>query len=736
MNRIFFEDFPSTRTPLSAENMNLLQDNVENAIIQEKNERLNTDTNLQNQITNGLNNISTGTPLFASSVSEMTNTSRVYVNTSDGYLYNYNGSTWVKGKIYQATGIGYKQIKSNQVDDYISKAIQMDKLPINFGGLNIEQFDWELGGIEPSDGSPLASNTTIRTSNFVNLNKDYLGINVNNSFNLSVYLVIYQLNNKLKNLTELRSFPFVYKKVSDEKIKLVISSKGSEVYTDKVYEVSQRINFFGINSINDTVDFLKNIINKNSFDLLTKNYTQLDLGNFEEGAFNSDGTVMKLDNYLRTSKIALNNGNSAIGKKVIFKDIWKQYIKNKYFTGFLYKESNSTGKRLYFEDFNVEGDTLSYDITDDYKYIAFTVKTDSPSAIRLRQFKETLGLYIIDNIEDKKDRPQNGIVHFSNKINVNFPTENDSLQIQDSETLYNDNAILFLPTNYKKYGKPTQLVIYCHGAGTHITESTTSLNEPVTTLVKMGYAVLDCNGIPEEISQNSGLHYGNPMTLQCYLKAYRYAIENYNLTERVFVVGTSMGGLSSNMLVQSGSIPVIAQANYCPVTDHFKQAWCNPWQSGQRQRIAQLFNFTGQAPTFTATGYPTADEIQYYKNNIDKIIGYNPMMKNTVNWNNEYLNNYNNSTEMNNYKSLIKYHNVPLKIWHNDDDNTVHSRYSEYYVKSIKNSGGLAILRKFPSGNHNAWDNGNTITIQDVDGNNITIKASVYELLLWFKRFK
>ena len=44
-----------------------------------------------------------GSPLVASSVSGMTDTDRVYVNTSDGYWYYYDGDSWEQGGVYQAS---------------------------------------------------------------------------------------------------------------------------------------------------------------------------------------------------------------------------------------------------------------------------------------------------------------------------------------------------------------------------------------------------------------------------------------------------------------------------------------------------------------------------------------------------------------------------------------------------------------------------------------------------------
>lgn len=50
--------------------------------------------------------ISSGTPLFASSTSEMTNTTKNYVNTTDGYLYIYINGQWTNSNVkYQSTGL-------------------------------------------------------------------------------------------------------------------------------------------------------------------------------------------------------------------------------------------------------------------------------------------------------------------------------------------------------------------------------------------------------------------------------------------------------------------------------------------------------------------------------------------------------------------------------------------------------------------------------------------------------
>lgn len=66
-----------------------------------------TRSNLQSQI----NGLASGSPLVATSVEEMVDTSRVYVNTSNGHWYYHNGASWLDGGVYQSTEIAENSIK-------------------------------------------------------------------------------------------------------------------------------------------------------------------------------------------------------------------------------------------------------------------------------------------------------------------------------------------------------------------------------------------------------------------------------------------------------------------------------------------------------------------------------------------------------------------------------------------------------------------------------------------------
>lgn len=80
----------SINTTVSNQNIHIdnIEDYVEDGI-----ERIETK----------VDSVASGSPLVASSTSEMTNTSRVYVNTTDGKWYYYDGDSWEIGGTYQAT---------------------------------------------------------------------------------------------------------------------------------------------------------------------------------------------------------------------------------------------------------------------------------------------------------------------------------------------------------------------------------------------------------------------------------------------------------------------------------------------------------------------------------------------------------------------------------------------------------------------------------------------------------
>ena len=68
--------------------------------------------------------ISSGTPLFVSSTTEMTDITKNYVNTTDGYVYIYSGGSWVKSTVqYQSTGIEEGSVTAREISKSLGKVL-------------------------------------------------------------------------------------------------------------------------------------------------------------------------------------------------------------------------------------------------------------------------------------------------------------------------------------------------------------------------------------------------------------------------------------------------------------------------------------------------------------------------------------------------------------------------------------------------------------------------------------
>ena len=344
---------------------------------------------------------------------------------------------------------------------------------------------------------------------------------------------------------------------------------------------------------------------------------------------------------------------------------------------------------------------------------------------------------------------------FSFEVNINIPVLDTDSAIGDNYITGTDHGYIILPTSYSESEEPTRLIITCHGASATLDTYTNTgggLPYPWSYLVKSGYAIMDVYGLPYEVSNLIGTHseehFGAPVTLQCYKQGYDYVMKNYNLKrDGIFVTGASMGGISSFQIVQSGMFPVLAQTGFCPCIDLFKQSYCHTWESPsfQRARLAKYFGFTGAEPTWTNTqSVPSAEEIKYFKDNFDKVIGSYPILKNVMHGDIKTVFDYipteggiNNTPQEEQaiYDKFISFHPCPIKIFHNLNDGTVPFRYSKYFIEMVKRGGQLAFLRSFSTGGHNAWANGVSKNITDVDGNSFSITASQYECLLFFNRF-
>ena len=79
------------------------------------------ESDVTTEVTSQLGSLVSATPLGASSMSDMTDTTRIYVNTTDGHWYWYDGDSWEDGGVYQATGIDENDPIIEKINDNFKK---------------------------------------------------------------------------------------------------------------------------------------------------------------------------------------------------------------------------------------------------------------------------------------------------------------------------------------------------------------------------------------------------------------------------------------------------------------------------------------------------------------------------------------------------------------------------------------------------------------------------------------
>lgn len=95
--------------------------------------------------------------------------------------------------------------------------------------------------------------------------------------------------------------------------------------------------------------------------------------------------------------------------------------------------------------------------------------------------------------------------------------------------------MLKLPTTYNNVGSPTKLCVFMHGSSGGFTNTSTSLEiDHGNNLVENGYAIMD-------VSVHN-FHMADPMAISMYKKAIDYVMNNYNVENRIYLHGHSMGG--------------------------------------------------------------------------------------------------------------------------------------------------------------------------------------------------
>jgi pimeloyl-ACP methyl ester carboxylesterase len=255
-------------------------------------------------------------------------------------------------------------------------------------------------------------------------------------------------------------------------------------------------------------------------------------------------------------------------------------------------------------------------------------------------------------------------------------------------------CVLCLPDSYNETGEKTPLILSCHGAGSRVCaeEGLVGGIAYATSCLDAGYAVLDVCG-----SEEHGLTMGCPEHLFALYKAYRYAIRHYNLSERVMVMGASMGGhVTMNFINTFPSIVLAAGLLYprlhidgMTVDGHY---CIGTWDKTQRKgdapsthdRIVEVYRFPGD---------------EWCEENT---IGFNPMRARSF-------------VGADGKRAIIP--PCPIKIWQGTADETVDPVAVREFAESIRRAGCYVELHMLEGVGHKV------------------VPAMRAELPIWFDRF-
>ena len=212
--------------------------------------RQQKDNSLQSQI----KSLASGSPLVATSTSEMTDKKRVYVNTSDGNWYYYDGSAWISGGVYQSTqneevinarkdyvGCVFNTLKEN-IDT--NTEFLMDKTLITNTDETINSINWVLGTEGPTGATQ--DNTHIIRSNFIHVLKG-TKISVNDGYKFKVVMHNQHDNSFIKNSTDeaghLRNYSYVAD--GDYLIRICLSKNDdSDINEEEIMTIANNINLY------------------------------------------------------------------------------------------------------------------------------------------------------------------------------------------------------------------------------------------------------------------------------------------------------------------------------------------------------------------------------------------------------------------------------------------------------------------------------------------------------------
>lgn len=292
---------------------------------------------------------------------------------------------------------------------------------------------------------------------------------------------------------------------------------------------------------------------------------------------------------------------------------------------------------------------------------------------------------------------QSGRVLFQVAVNQTLPNVKQSANaLQDSEVYKYPTCVVQLPKSYHPIGKRTKVIMLCHGLSRDVNYNEWGNNDAaflamIAYFNDRGYAVFDVNGARPTTSTDPVYQSGRvlptigaPKSVEAYNKAFEWIRDNYNVCDKVYVLGLSQGGLCAWNYAFTYPHKVAALGFFAGFSNLKVQAWQN-LASAWRTYFGEYFGFSDPANTYE-------DE---------KTTGSNPVLRIDG--------------------SGRCFLHCPVKFWVGGNDDAHFRTEGKRMIDAIRLGGGIAFLRVIDGAGHEIAGGSNQVVIE--------------EGVLWFDRY-
>lgn len=279
-------------------------------------------------------------------------------------------------------------------------------------------------------------------------------------------------------------------------------------------------------------------------------------------------------------------------------------------------------------------------------------------------------------------------VHTSNPIIKSLQSASEFLEDTNVDK---DYCILMLPEGHTSKSEPLKTIIFWHGSGETINETSSILTTtfvPTNYLCACGYAILAVNGLPKKLSDDNGLNYGRPcgnwMAIESIVKAWEYAKNYYNLSDDVFFLGESQGGQTALNALDYAGINVKAVVLDSPVLS-IKYNQLAIYKVSPSNNLDFFFGF---------------HEFENYSR--DAVAGLDPWIRNISEDYEpyEYLKQGIETDDVLNTITSKRYIKAPLLLLQGDNDTACYPWVAQSFMKQLKNGGQFANMQLYTGVSH------------------------------------